>query len=406
MERDKENRKKVTRLVVKAGKGDRKAFEKLIQEKSLSILYNAHEVLKDYHEAQDAAQEAVMLMYKKIGQLKDPQYFDAWLYKLVRNVCMGMLRTKYKKNESVEDSDFFSELEESDEDTLPKEYLDNVDKKESLIHAINELPKRSRETLYLYYFEEMTYNEIAYALDISTNTVGTNLVRGKQELKKILEKGSENGLQATQVVSAAPLLQEAFKTNAEKIISPDMINLFEKACHKALTVLKVSTKASSNVFSIGSLKMITAVVISATIITGGITTVNEYIIKDQSRKSSVVAQKNIKSQTQRSSAEKHEGEIVFDQGDCDCGHVNPKKIYVKGISYNHKASWEIKSYDGRKVSTGTGDSISDESQKLIEGKLDGKYTAIFEITYDDGYSFIQKRDFTIDNNNIEPGQYK
>lgn len=177
----------LTNLVIRAQQGDISAQEEIIREKTSHIQYMALKLVGNFHDAEDVAQEAIINIHKNLRSLKDPSAFSTWIYRIVYNASMNKLN-KDKNTKQEMDIDTFTDIaEEKREEFIPHEIIESEDTKALLRRLINELPEKRKKSLILYYFKDMSYEEIAQEMDISINTVSTNIMRAKQSLEKAIK---------------------------------------------------------------------------------------------------------------------------------------------------------------------------------------------------------------------------
>ena len=129
-------------------------------------------LLRNPQDRLDAAQEAVIRAWERIGNLRKPEYFETWLTRILINVCYDMLRAR--KN--------VVPLEELAEQPAP-EGADG-----ELHDAIQKLNRELRIVVVLHYMEGYKLREIAEILEIPVGTVKTRLARAKKELREQLEE--------------------------------------------------------------------------------------------------------------------------------------------------------------------------------------------------------------------------
>ena len=171
-------------MVDKARRGDVGAFEELYHAYSRMILFNAGILLDDKKETEDAAQEVVVLMFKNIRALKSPYAFKTWLQRIIFSVCC-----RYNKKgggarvSSIEDDKRVYDLPDDNSESMPEEAALNKSRNEELFEAIQRLPKKQRDSIIMFYYNEMTYAEIAEAQGVSVQTVSTNILKGRKNLK-------------------------------------------------------------------------------------------------------------------------------------------------------------------------------------------------------------------------------
>lgn len=108
--------------------------------------------------------------------------FNAWIYRIAHNESVNYLKKRGNEKVSFIDFDTFFPHPFAKEDTMK----DSLDKeiKAHLDTTLSQIPSKYREVLTLYYFDELSYQEIADILHIPTSTVGVRIRRGKEHFKK------------------------------------------------------------------------------------------------------------------------------------------------------------------------------------------------------------------------------
>ena len=144
------------------------AMENRLYRVSCGLLRNPQDRL-------DAAQEAVIRAWERIGSLRKPEYFETWLTRILINVCRDMLRTRRD----------IVPLEQLAEQSAPEE----TDRE--LRDAIQKLDGELRIVVVLHYMEGYKVREIAGMLEIPVGTVKTRLMRAKRQLREHLEEGED-----------------------------------------------------------------------------------------------------------------------------------------------------------------------------------------------------------------------
>lgn len=156
------------------------AFTLLVKQyQNLAFAY-AFAILKDFHRAQDVTQEAFLVAYYQISQLKEPEAFLSWLKGIVRNQCYRQLRRKSNAWVPIYLVD-----EKADEEFRQPDYeLGEKEQKLAVLHAINSLPELQREVVSLFYMEENSQQDVAVFLEISVSDVNNCLHAARKTLKK------------------------------------------------------------------------------------------------------------------------------------------------------------------------------------------------------------------------------
>jgi RNA polymerase sigma factor (sigma-70 family) len=165
--------------IQKVRASDTEAFTQLVKEYQNLALAYAFSILKDFHRAEDAAQEAFIVAYYQLGRLKDPEAFPGWLKGIVRNQCYRVLRGK--KNQWVS-LDASPELADA---AYPLEQrLAEREERDAILAAIRDLPERQREAVSLFYIEEHSQREVAAFLGIGVSDVNNSLHAARKTLKR------------------------------------------------------------------------------------------------------------------------------------------------------------------------------------------------------------------------------
>jgi RNA polymerase sigma-70 factor (ECF subfamily) len=166
-------------LVQAASNGDAESFSVLCEQYYSAMVAIAYSRLGDRGLSEDAAQEAFVVAFRDISRLKKASQFGRWLAKISRNIAVDMAKARRRgKLVSIENCDCVS----NDKDE--KEKVDAVRR------IISGLPVKTREVIYLRYYEKMSYRQISNILGISEEAVNGRLRRAKKFIaKELLRKG-------------------------------------------------------------------------------------------------------------------------------------------------------------------------------------------------------------------------
>lgn len=140
--------------------------------------------LGNREEAEDACQEVFLKLYKNINKYNGNGGIYTWVYRITINTCLDILkkRNKFKLEDLSVHLDYVSDSKAVEDLILSN--LDYV----NLRKALMEISEKYRILLYMFYFEEMKISQIALIINENENTIKTKLRRGKNALKRILEK--------------------------------------------------------------------------------------------------------------------------------------------------------------------------------------------------------------------------
>ena len=171
-------------FVKKLINGDAKAFEQLVRENQNKIYAVCMNMLKDPHDAQDAAQDTFVKAYTRISSFKGASSVTTWLTKIAVNTCMDILKSR-KQHLNIDD-----QYDLADEETTETVVEKNENVK-AVRKALSELPPEFRTVIVLRHIENLSYDEIAAALDLDPGTVKSRLWRAREKLTKIFLENRE-----------------------------------------------------------------------------------------------------------------------------------------------------------------------------------------------------------------------
>lgn len=166
-------------LIIRAKKGDKEAFNSLI-ENNLPKLYKiARAKLREDADIEDAIQETMVKAYLQIYKLKDKNKFDYWITKILVNECNNIYRKR--KVIYVKYDDVISPVN--------IEYDTNLDNKIIYSQIMNLLEPEDRIIMVLYYSDGYTTKQISKILNTNENTIKGRLKRAKESLREKMKGG-------------------------------------------------------------------------------------------------------------------------------------------------------------------------------------------------------------------------
>jgi RNA polymerase sigma-70 factor (ECF subfamily) len=160
--------------------GNQKAFEILIERYQRPIYNLAYRFSTDKEDAEDITQSVFVKAYEKLGTFNDRYKFFSWLYKIAVNESINFLNRKKKFD--VFDERLHSATRDTNEGYRDHEMSATIDT------ALLELKPEYRIVVVLNHFQDLSYREISYILDIHENTVKSRLFSARKKLKTLLLK--------------------------------------------------------------------------------------------------------------------------------------------------------------------------------------------------------------------------
>jgi len=171
-----------TQLVAQARNGDRNAFSELVRIHARGVYNVVYRMCGDELIAEDAAQETFIRAWQNLAGYRPNTSLRNWLYRIAFNAGMDMVR----KEKRILPGDI-GEMHLLDSKPGPESLASERERRSLVQEAILSLPDASRAVLVLREYEEMSYQEIADALDIPVGTVMSRLNYARKILKEKLE---------------------------------------------------------------------------------------------------------------------------------------------------------------------------------------------------------------------------
>jgi RNA polymerase sigma factor (sigma-70 family) len=161
-----------------------------IVEKHKDRAYNlAFRICGNHEEAEELAQDSFLKAYRSLGGFKMKSSFSTWLFRIVYNTTVSYIRIKKKGVLSLEDfpadaTDFIS--------SSPGEDEAEIEYRSSLVSfALQKITDEERGLITLFYYEELSTDEIAEVTGISKSNVKVKLFRARQKMQLIIEKAEK-----------------------------------------------------------------------------------------------------------------------------------------------------------------------------------------------------------------------
>jgi len=173
-------------IVRRAQKGDKAAFELLVQRHQHRVFAVARGIVKRQEDAEDVAQQVFVKAYFSLKRFDQRAAFSTWLYKITVNECWDLLR-KRKARPLVYESDFNDE-QSSQFSAIERESAGGPDTSERMAmrqrldNMLDQLEPRDRSMLVLKEVEGFSVEEIAELLGLNANTVKVRLFRARRRI--------------------------------------------------------------------------------------------------------------------------------------------------------------------------------------------------------------------------------
>ena len=166
-------------LVEAAQDGDREAYVDLIRVRIDRLYTIAHRILRDVDRAEDALQDALVIAWRDLRSLRDPDRLDAWLQRLLINVCIGQATRERQRTANLR-------VLPIDGPAAPDDLLSIADR-DLLERGFRRLTPDQRAILVLHHFLGYAPSEIAETLGIPAGTARSRLHHAHRAMRAALE---------------------------------------------------------------------------------------------------------------------------------------------------------------------------------------------------------------------------
>jgi len=174
-------------LVTRTLEGERNAFGELV-DRYQKVVYNvAYRVVGNEPDAEDVAQTVFLKVYENLATYNPRYQFFSWLYRIAVNEAVNAKKRVRNSVELTEDSSLTQ--------STPLDGAMAVDVENQIGAAMMSLTPENRAILILRHYQEFTYRDIAYIMDLTEQKVKSRLYSARQRLGKILiQKGLKTEL--------------------------------------------------------------------------------------------------------------------------------------------------------------------------------------------------------------------
>lgn len=185
-------------IVERALTGDAEAFGEIVLRWERRIFALAYGMLGREEDARDATQETFLAAFRNLRGFRGEAKVSSWLHRIAVNQCITRQRRAKVRNEAaIEDEEerhasrFSSPFELS-----PARLAEGRENIDAVRRAVKSLPLDLRQVVLMKEFEELTFREIAEALDLPLSTVKSRLYTAMRQLQMRLQKFGDEAREA------------------------------------------------------------------------------------------------------------------------------------------------------------------------------------------------------------------
>ncbi len=183
-----------TQALDKMRLGDQGVYEQVMEEMLPGLYRLAYGITQDAMEAQDAVQDALLSMVRRLEDFQERSSLSTWLYRITVNASLDRVRGRRRRGETIPIEEFLPAFTEEgryaeevvDWSQAPLDRLLSSEAQERIQQAIASLPEEQRVVLVMKDMEEFPLSEIARTLDLSVAAVKSRLHRARLALRGVL----------------------------------------------------------------------------------------------------------------------------------------------------------------------------------------------------------------------------
>ena len=172
------------KLINAVSNGDTRAYGELVDRYKDLVYTLAYRMLKHREEAEEVAQDTFIKIFKSLDKFKGDSKFSTWIYRVAYNTCLDRIKKNKKYINDVEINEFTEHQVKTIDSALDQ--MEVKEKELAMKRCIASLPNEDSFLLTLYYFDDLSLDEISKIVGITANTIKVKLFRCRKKLAAIL----------------------------------------------------------------------------------------------------------------------------------------------------------------------------------------------------------------------------
>jgi len=176
-----------TPWLAQALQGDAQAFSQLVENYQTPVYNLCHRMLGDSYEAEDAAQETFLRAYKGLRRYDQTRPFSTWLLAIAAHHCIDQIRRRRMRLIPFDD---LPHEELPDPAPRPEASVLGREEERRVRNLLETLSPPDRAAVVMLYWYDLSYEEIAEALNLTVSAVKSRLHRARREMAEVWAKTS------------------------------------------------------------------------------------------------------------------------------------------------------------------------------------------------------------------------
>lgn len=165
--------------------GRNEAYAELTRRWAARITAICHSRVRRADVADDMAQETFLRGFRALRTLSDPNKVGTWLMGIAHRACLDWLKASERRTTSLNNLDPDHPLDRLSADNPESEAI-LAEERRTLLAEVEQLPEELRQVIMLYYYDDLTYRDLAQLLGVSTATINARLTKARSLLRERL----------------------------------------------------------------------------------------------------------------------------------------------------------------------------------------------------------------------------
>jgi RNA polymerase sigma-70 factor (ECF subfamily) len=176
-----------TAVLARARQGDNDAFRALVERHSRSAFRLAFRMTGNEQDAEDVVQESFLKAYRQLGRFESRANFGTWLYRIVANCSVDLMRSKQARHDQVRGETLDEAMElPGDRDAGPERLAQSAEINQRVQGALQDLSPLERAAFTLRHYEGRSIDEISATLGLGTSAAKHSVFRAVRKLRAAL----------------------------------------------------------------------------------------------------------------------------------------------------------------------------------------------------------------------------
>ncbi len=173
-----------SQLVDEVRSGNRQAYTQLMRRYQEKVYWVARRIVGTHADADDIVQETFIKAFLSLGDFRGDAGFYTWIYRIAVNLSLNTLRKRHVMN-YLRESELAQKVIPAREN--PHEELEAKELESLIGRAVKALPDKQRAVFVMRYYDEMSYEEIAYVLKTSIGGLKANYFHALRKVQEFLK---------------------------------------------------------------------------------------------------------------------------------------------------------------------------------------------------------------------------